>query len=449
MTFPSAMPLHARPPAATRATRGRRWRWPIALACGAVLCGAGRAALAQSVESDVPAEAVSTASAGVDFAIPDVPDDALQSMRHVDEQDRYSATFGIVLLPADYTSFEQDDASRRQVGNQQDEFEARSLRITARGHFELFRRWTYLLSYEYKGFDQTSSADWNTTDVKFATELGPRLGTLSLGKIKEPHVYEMVGDAANLPQNERVLSPFFRSRNVGVQLGNTWAGQRGTWAVGWYNDWWVEGRDWSDSGNDFAGRVSALPVWIEDGRSFLHVAASVRYYGAVDGQLRYKGKPASNVADDYLDTGRIPGDHAWHTGLEALWNRGPYSLLAEYVRADASTRDDHDPSFDGYYLTGSWVLTGEHRPYDRKAGYARRVLPQGRWGAVELVGRYGRVDLDDRVIDGGVLNGWWAGVNWWATRRVKASVGYGNIDLDRFGVEGNTRTLLTRVQWIY
>lgn len=28
----------------------------------------------------------------------------------------------------------------------------------------------------------------------------------------------------------------------------------------------------------------------------------------------------------------------------------------------------------------------------RKAGYARRVLPSGRWGAVELIGRVGRVD---------------------------------------------------------
>ena len=46
-------------------------------------------------------------------------------------------------------------------------------------------------------------------------------------------------------------------------------------------------------------------------------------------------------------------------------------------------------------------------------------------------------------------DGWWAGVNWWATRRIKASVGYGNIDLDRFGQTGNTKTLLTRMQWIY
>ncbi len=352
-------------------------------------------------------------------------------------------------MPMDYTSFEQDARSKAQVGNQQDELEARSLRLSARGHFELFRTWNYMLSYEYKGFDQTSVDDWNTTDVRISTLLGPRIGTLTLGKIKEPFAYEMVGDAANLPHHERLLSPFFRSRNDGATLGNTVLDQRATWAVGWYNDWWVQGDSWSDSGNDFAGRITALPVWSRDGADYLHLAVSTRYYGAVDDQLRFRGKPASNVADDFVDTGKVPGDHAWHTGVEALWNHGGYSLLAEYVRADLSTRDDRDPTLDGWYVTGSWVLTGEHRPYDRKAGYARRILPQGRWGAVELIGRYGHVDLDDGPVRGGTMDGWWAGVNWWANNRWKASVGYGDIDLDRFGVTGNTRTLLTRLQWIY
>jgi phosphate-selective porin OprO and OprP len=416
--------------------------------CLGLLCAGG--AHAQSVESDVPPDAAHLVRPEGDFAVPPlIPEQALQSMQVEDAKDRFSAKFGIVLMPADYTSFDQDAASRQQVGNQQDEFEARSLRLSARGHFELFRRWNYLLSYEYKGFDQTSTADWNTTDVRVSTELGPNLGTLTLGKIKEPHSYEMVGDAANLPQHERLLSPFFRSRNVGAQLSNTFADQRATWAVGWYNDWWTQGRSYTGSGNDFAGRVTSLPILSDDGARYLHLGASTRYYGAVDGQLRYKGKPASNVADDFVDTGKIAGDHAWHTGLEALWNVGGYSVLAEYVRADLSARGGERPTLDGYYVTGSWVVTGEHRPYDRKAGYARRIQPQGRWGAVELIGRYGRVDLDDGAVRGGTMDGWWAGVNWWATSRLKASVGYGTVELDRAGLEGDTRMLLSRIQWIY
>jgi phosphate-selective porin len=370
-------------------------------------------------------------------------------MQYQDAHDRFSVKLGLVIMPADYTTFDQDADSKAQVGNQRDEFEARSLRLMARGHFELLRKWNYVFSYEYKGFDQSSTADWNATDIKVATELGPRLGTLAIGKIKEPHVYEMVGDAANLPHHERLLSPFFVSRNVGVQLSNSVLDGRATWAMGAYNDWLLKDTSFSDAGNDFAARVTALPLWSADGTTYLHVAASTRYYGAARDELRYKGKPASNVADDFVDTGRIAGDHAWHTGLEALWNVGGYSLLAEYVRADLSTRDGSDPTLDGYYVTAAWVLTGEHRPYDRKAGYARRVLPSGRWGAVELIGRIGRVDLDDGTVRGGTMDGWWAGVNWWGSGRFKTSIGYGNIDLDRFGVIGNTKTLLTRLQWIY
>ena len=414
-----------------------------------ILVGTGTAS-AQSVESDVTLESEHLVKRDHDFAVSSiVPDETLETARIEDEHDRFSVKFGFVVMPMDYTTFDQDARSKEQVGNQQDELEARSLRLSARGHFELFRTWNYMFSYEYKGFDQTSESDWNTTDFRVSTVLGPKLGTVTLGKIKEPFSYEMVGDAANLPHHERLLSPFFRSRNDGVMLGNTVFGQRATWAVGWYNDWWTQGDSWSDSGNDFAARFTSLPVWSDDGANYLHLGASMRYAGADDDQLRYKGKPASNVADDFVDTGKVPGDHAWHTGVEALWNRGGYSVLAEYVRADLSTRDGSDPTLDGWYVTGSWVLTGEHRPYDRKAGYARRILPQGRWGALELIGRYGHVDLDDGPVRGGTMDGWWVGVNWWANNRWKASVGYGNIDLDRFDVTGNTKTLLTRLQWIY
>jgi len=384
------------------------------------------------------------------FMVPDVSDAALAQLSVRDPADRFSVTPGLVILPADYTTFSQDAASRQQVGTQEDEFEARSLRVLVRGHFMLGRRWNYLASYEYNGFDRSDGdGKWNATDLKLGTVLGPRLGTLSFGKIKEPFVYEMVGDAANLPQHERLLNPFFRSRNWGVQLANGFAGERGTWAVGWYNDWLAEGDRWDDSGNTFAGRVTFLPVWAGDGRRFLHVGLAARVNGADRDTLRLRGKPASNVADDYVDTGNLAAGDAVNIGIEVLWSDGPWSLLGEHVRSRVDTRDSPDPVFGGTYLTGSWIINGGVRPYDRKAGYARRVVPGNRYGALEAVVRLGRVDLADRGIDGGTMDGWWTALNWWATRRWKASIGYGNVDLDRFGVVGTTTTVLTRLQWIY
>jgi phosphate-selective porin len=249
----------------------------------------------------------------------------------------------------------------------------------------------------------------------------------------------MVGDAANLPHSERLLSPFFISRNNGISLSNTMLDQRATWTVGGY---------WG-TGTDATARVTALPMISESGNEYLHVGASVRYYSGDDNKLRFKGKPASNVTSNYVDTGTLAADHAWNTGLEVLWAKGGYSLLGEYITSSVRSESLGTPRFDGWYLTAGWVLSGEHRPYDRKAGYARRVQPKGRWGALEAVARVGRVDLADGLVDGGEMDGYWLGLNWWATRRWKASVGYGNIDLDKGGLTGNTDTWLGRIQWIY
>lgn len=67
-------------------------------------------------------------------------------------------------------------------------------------------------------------------------------------------------------------------------------------------------------------------------------------------------------------------------------------MLTEYAQTHVDASTMGDPAFWGAYATVSYVLTGEHRPYAAKAGYARRVLPQHKWGAVELFVRYSRLD---------------------------------------------------------
>lgn len=87
-------------------------------------------------------------------------------------------------------------------------------------------------------------------------------------------------------------------------------------------------------------------------------------------------------------------------------------MTSEWVRAWVDAPDSGDPSFWGAYATVSYVLTGEHRPYDRKVAYARRLLPEGRWGAWEIFGRYAHLDLDDQDVSGGTLDRGTLGVNW-------------------------------------
>lgn len=409
-------------------------------------------ALAQSEESELPPEPGEFEPAPLPaperpFLVPDVPEATLALTRI--EERWLTLKVGLVLIK-DYTAFDQDADSIAQVGTQEDQWETRAARLMLRGTLGRERKVGYLLAGEYKGFETEPEDTWQLTDLSFTFPLEGPATKLVVGKTKQTFDYEMVGDAANLPQQERVLSPFFVSRDVGLKLTRViGAAQRMTVSAGVFNDWFVDGDSLEDSGTDVTARFTGLARDEDEGKSFLHLGLSTRYVGAEDGVLRYKGRPESNVADNYVDTGDLPADHAWHLGLEALWNEGPLSLLAEYDHAWVEAPSSGDPEFSGSYLTGSWVLTGETRPYDRTVGYARRVMPEGSWGAPELVARLSREDLDDGAVQGGSFDKTYLGINWWATRRWKLGLGWGHTLLDRFDATGTTDSLQLRLQWVY
>ncbi len=379
----------------------------------------------------------------VDYAVPDLP---------VSGPPKSDGAFSIrpsLVLLGDHTSFWQDDASLAQVGEQRSRWEVRAARLQLLGHVGSGYRIRYQLAGEYKGFDGDPETDWTLTDLNITLPLGSRT-TLQLGKAKEAFAYEMVGDAANLASAERVLSPFFVSRNTGARLIHVWGpAKRGTLSIGAHNDAWDIGTSSSaERGWDFSGRLTAL-VWDDpDASSFLHLGAAIRAVGS-NGQLRYRGRPGSNVADNFVDTGQLPADGAFHHGYEALLNIRNFSVLAERVHAAVDAPTLGNPQFTGWYVVGSWILTGETRPYDRNVGYARRVIPKQRWGAPELVVRYADVDLRDKQVDGGRFQRTDLGLNWWATTRWKFAVHWGHVWLDKDGLRGQTDTLLTRIQWIY
>ncbi len=395
------------------------------------------AAHAQSPESDVVEGSPEPPDPEEGYLVPDAPPQALTAANV--EHSRFSIKLGLAIV-FDYSWLDQDAASIAQVGEQRDTGEVRDARITTRGELRVFGDWRYQVTAQYRGFDREphDTDDWVFTDVNMARDFA--FGTLTFGKIKETFSYEMVGDSANLPQSERLLTPFFKSRDIGVRLGNTVRDQRGSWAVGVYDE----------DGFQATTRLTALPIWQDQGERYLHLALALRYNSADSGQLRFSGRPETNATDLYVDTGNVPADHAWHTGLEALWADGRYSVLAEAVAAHVAANALADPTLTGWYVTGSWTITGGGpRPYDRRAGYARRMPVAHRHGEVELVARIGHVDLDDGPLSGGTLDKWYLGANWWATKRWKASLGYGDADLDRFGVDGNTKILLARLQWIH
>lgn len=135
-------------------------------------------------------------------------------------------------------------------------------------------------------------------------------------------------------------------------------------------------------------------------------------------------------------------------GVESGMNYGPLTLQGEYFhynldRTNAALRN---PSFDGWYLQGSYVLTGEMRPY--VAGSAAFGSPSPRnpfrpgsnsWGAWELKARYSVNNLNAFAFDpnpanrvrGGEQTVLSAGINWYMNRNVRWLFDYSYVSVDR------------------
>jgi len=357
----------------------------------------------------------------------------------------FQANFGVL---ADYTFVGQDDKSRTQVGPQASKFDLRAARVVLAGVIKFKRPWTYFFMGDVNELRKEGDRVVDALDLYVSIPLWKK-ARVRIGKQKEPFIYEMLGDSANLPQVERILNPFFENRNVGFRYMDNWAKDKISFSFGVYNDWFQNGNSFKNSGTQFSTRLTGLPVESKKKKEFLHLGVAFRYTGADDGKMRFKGRPESNVTDYYVDTGNFEAKHANELAFEALYNRGSFSVLTEYVKAWVESPKYENPNFSGTYIIGSYVLTGETRPYDKLVGYARRIIPKSRWGAVELVGRFGYLDIDDTLIKGGKVKKWYVGVNWWASRQWKFGVGYGLADLDRFNTSGRTQLLITRLQWIY
>ena len=152
-------------------------------------------------------EALATGDAS--FAIPDLP---LPEPKQPGSPGLLDIRVSLVVL-GDHTFFWQDQESVGQVGTQPNEWELRAARLSFLGSIGGSYRVGFQLSGEYKGFDGDPETTWQMTDISLTFPMGTRT-KLILGKTKQTFAYEMVGDAAPRAAMERVLSPFFQSRNA-------------------------------------------------------------------------------------------------------------------------------------------------------------------------------------------------------------------------------------------
>ena len=181
------------------------------------------------------------------------------------------------------------------------------------------------------------------------------------------------------------------------------------------------------------GRVTFTPIK-EDGR-VLHIGGALAYEWTDDANnIRIRQRPESKVDGNRLsDTGAIANAVAqFKYGIELAGVYGPFSLQGEYMGSYVK-RSGALTSFNsnGYYIMGSWLLTGESRKY--KGGTFSGVSPARKYGAVEVAVRYSKLDLNDEDIFGGKMKNISVGTNWYINRNVRMMLNYVRVNADAFG----------------
>ena len=146
-----------------------------------------------------------------------------------------------------------------------------------------------------------------------------------------------------------------------------------------------------------------------------------------------------------VDSGALTtADQIRRTGLEGIWIRGPFSVQGEALQTTVTREGKPDYTGHGQYAMASWVLTGESRPYS--AGAVANIKPAHNYGAVELVARYSRLDLDDADVFGGRQHDWTLGANWYLTSHFKFQANYVKADASRRGVRTRPEIVELRAQ---
>ncbi len=278
---------------------------------------------------------------------------------------------------------------------------------------------------------------------------GSILPHFTFGYMKEPFSLDMLTSSTYLTFMEptlptRSFTPF---RNIGVTANGTWNEDQITWAGGFFlntgsysNAGEAQDQISDANGFDLAGRVTYLPIYRNDGRELLHLGLSYLHRFRNDDEddptTEFRTRPESRLTDDRLvDTSLVYDQGQNLISLEAAWMNGPFSIQGEFFHDVIDS--ESSLNFSGWYLQGSWFLTGETQKFQTSAGVFAGITPEREfrigeagWGALELALRLSRVDLNDKYIKGGEERNITVGLNWYLRRKIRFMVNYINTKVE-------------------
>ena len=359
------------------------------------------------------------------------------------------------LMQLDGRAFLDDD----EYNDSNDQFLLRRARPILEG--TVFRDFNYRLEPDF-GMSATRLFDaW--FDYRYRPEL-----QLKAGKFKAPLGLEHLQSDATLPFNERgLVSNFMPVRNVGVQLSGDVLGGRLSYAAGVFNVA-GDGRnpdnvDFGDE-KEFAGRVFLQPFRQAEGRWLKGLGFGVGgSYALVSSNALGLPSNTGGTLPGYLTpagqqffaynplVGPVVADGAhWRITPHVQYTVGPFGLLGEYALTEqgvynSATLRAANLEHQAWQLSAQWVLTGE--PASFRGIVPRRSfdLRSGGWGAWQLVGRFGQLEIDDAAFQGFAnpatsasgMTSWSVGVNWWLNQNLRLLTSFTHSSFDGGGAPAN------------
>jgi phosphate-selective porin OprO/OprP len=351
----------------------------------------------------------------------------------------------------------QNTASEQQVGNL-DDFEGgeiRDLRLGLYGTLNYFDKpWGYNVVVATNAFDklyeQGGQDSFKSLDYRLDIPLGDAV-KMSVGKQKQPISMERLMTLINLPMQERSsgADAFLPSRNVGVLFSGNALNHRMSWAGGVFNNFIDADVSIDEGATDVVGRVTWLPFASSDQSNLVHLGLATKLSNGNRG-YDFRTEPEFNKSPVFVGTGAEEADRIQNYAIEANWRRGPFWLAAEYVGTHVDSLADGTHEFGSYYLTASWILTGEMRQYHATSGtfgpvpISRSAYTNG-LGAWELAARWSSIDLDDGTVKGGEMDILSLGLSWWLTPAFNVNLNYRYIQNDVADLDGTASGVNMRV----
>lgn len=292
--------------------------------------------------------------------------------------------------------------------------------------------WSFEGGYDF-------SDDGSFTDLSLTYD-GWKAGAITVGQFKVPFGFEELTSSNSITFIERALptSAFAQGRRLGAGFSRD--GSKYTVAaLGFGNA--IDG----DQGTGVGARFTFTPI--NEGETVLHLGLAASSENPRIDEAQFNPRPESRPTDVRLvNTSDLENvTHIDQLGLEAAGKKDALSVQLEWIYS-AVERDSgrSDAHFDGWYVAGSWVITGESREY-RDGGF-KGISPNGRVGAWELAARYSHIDLDDGQVRGGQESNLTLGLNWYANDYVRVMANFIKVESQRRGESDDPNILLIRTQ---